>query len=65
MTLAQFLNALDGKDIVITVLEPSGDNIIKFYSGTTALDDALESREIRKIRLVGASAIDIYLNSAE
>ena len=65
MTLAQFLNALDGKDIVITVLEPSGDNIIKFYSGTTALDDALESREIRKIRLVGASAIGIYLNSAE
>lgn len=65
MTLAQFLNALDGKDIVITVLEPSGDNIIKFYSGTTALDDALESREIRKIRLVGASAIDIFLNSAE
>ena len=65
MTLEQFLTALDGKDIVITVSEPSGDSIIKFYSGTTALDDTLEARIVKKIILTGASSINVSLNSAE
>ena len=64
MTLAQFLTALDGKDILITVSDVNGD-IIKFYAGTTALEDALEARTIAKIKLTGASAISVILEAAE
>lgn len=65
MTLGAFLTALSGSDIVITVSDAANEKIIKFYNGTTALDDTLEARTIMKITLVGASAINIFLNTAE
>ena len=65
MTLGEFLTALSGNDIVITVSDADNDKIIKFYNGTTALDDTLEARTVKKITLAGASAINIFLNSAE
>lgn len=65
MTLAEFLAALDGKNIVITVSDADNDEIIKFYSGTTALDDALEARTVKKVRITGATTLSISLNNAE
>lgn len=65
MTLAQFLSALDGSNIVITVSDADNDEIIKFYGGTSALDDALEARTIKKLRITGATTISIFLNNVE
>jgi tRNA threonylcarbamoyladenosine modification (KEOPS) complex Cgi121 subunit len=65
MTLLEFLAALDGNNIVITVSDADNDEIIKFYAGTTALDDALEARTIKKLRITGATTVSIFLNNAE
>lgn len=65
MTLAEFLAALAGSNIVITVSDADNDEIIKFYAGTSALDDALEARTIKKVRITGATTISIFLDDAE
>lgn len=64
MTLAQFLTALDGSQTLITVSDADDKLIIKFYSGTSALDDTLEARTIKKFKVVG-NDIKIFLNNAE
>ena len=64
MTLAQFLTALDGKDILISVSDVSNE-IIKFYAGAEGLDDTLMARTIAKWSLKGASSVSVILNNAE
>ena len=63
MTLGEFLTVLSGNNIVITVSDAGNENIIKFYNGTTALDDTFEARTVDKITLAGASAINILLTA--
>ncbi len=63
MALSDFLTALDG-ELLITVKDMNDAEIIKFYSGTTALDDTLEARTIRKIKITGAAAMTVIVNDA-
>jgi len=63
MALANFLTALEG-EVLITVKNINGEEIIKFYSGTTALDDAIEARTVRQFKLTGADKITVILNDA-
>lgn len=65
MTFEQFLTALDGNNVLVTVTDISGNDIIKFYAGTTALDDALEARTVRKWSLIGSASVKVILNDAE
>lgn len=66
MTLADFLSAFDGSNVLITVSDIDTDVIIKFYpSSDNALDDTLEARTVKKIKVTGATALQIILNSAE
>lgn len=63
MTLAQFLEAF-ANGVLVNVVDASNAEIIKFYSGTTAIDSATSARTIRKIEIISALEIKIILNDA-
>ena len=50
MTLGDFLSAFDGDNVLITLAD-ADDEIIRFYGGTTALDNGIEARTIRNIKM--------------
>ena len=62
MTLDNLLTTLDGKNVLVTVSDVDNE-IIRFYAGTTALDDALLARTVRKWSVTGATAVSIILNA--
>lgn len=49
------INAKDGSD----------NDIISFYSGTSAIDDTTKNMVVAKIKIVSATVISVILNSGE
>lgn len=64
MTFEQLLAALED-GILISAKDGSDNEIIKFYSGTTAIDDATEAMTVKKVKLVSATAITVILSDGE
>lgn len=66
MNLSQFLSKLTSGNVQITVKDlESGSEIINLKaSGYTALDDALEAREVMQWSVVTATHIEVVLGEA-
>lgn len=67
MTLTEFLVALENKQAVITVKDDTEGNpeLVKFYaSGYQQILATLLAREIDKVKVVNANAIEVILKAA-
>ena len=64
MTFSELLATLES-GILVSAKDGADNEIIKFYSGTSALDNTTEALTVAKIKLVSATSISVILNSGE
>jgi len=67
MTLSEFLSTLTTTNVTAVIKDvTSGTELISLkVSGYASLDNALESRTIAQWKIVGATQIEVLLNSTE
>lgn len=64
MIFSDFLSTLEN-GILVNARNEADNEIIKFYSGTTAIDDATEAMTVVKVKIVSATSISVILKNGD